>query len=146
MYFKKGLIGLMAATALGAGVLVPLSAAAPAFAASCYASSCTGLDPINAGCSGDAETIYTVNGVGAWGTGVLQLRFSPSCDAAWAKISDDGKANGNSIRVQNTLGQWEQSVVNQVGGSEYSDMVDDLGSIESQACVEGVGSACTSWF
>jgi len=146
MRLKRWLMSLLAATALAAGVLIPLSAASPADAASCYASSCTGLDPNATGCASSAITVYTVNHVGTWGTGVLELRFSLACASAWAKISDDGKANANNIIVSNNAGAWEASIVNQVGGSAYTDMVDDLGSIESQACVHGPGSACTGWY
>lgn len=146
MRLRKGLFGLLAMITLCTCVIVPLSAAPPAFAAGCYASSCTGLDPVQAGCASDAETIYTINGVGSWGKGILQLRYSPSCAAAWAKIYDDGRVNANNIIVENTLGQWQAAIVSQTDGSEYSNMVNDLGSIESQACVRGPGAACTNWF
>ena len=36
--------------------------------------------------------------------------------------------------------------VHQDAGSAYTNMMNDLGSIESQACVQGFGSACTGWF
>ncbi|MGW5280337.1 DUF2690 domain-containing protein [Streptomyces collinus] len=49
----------------------------------CYADACTGLDPRDTGCSGDAWTsaLVRVNGV------YVELRYSDACRAAWARIS-----------------------------------------------------------
>ena len=149
MHLKRRLIGLFAAFALSATVIVPL-AASPANAAGCYAGgdpnhiSCNGLDPIKTGCVNDAETIYTVTGVGTWGTGVLQLRYSPTCAAAWAKIYNDGSWSFDTISVHNTVGNSYDVNVGNTSGAAYTDMVNDLGSIQSQACVSG--GACTGWW
>jgi hypothetical protein len=143
MHLKRRLIGLLAAFVLSATVIVPLTAG-PAAAASCFASSCTGKDPINTGCVNDAQTIYTVNGVGAWGSGTLQLRYSPTCAAAWAKIYNDGSWNFDTISVSNTIGNYESQAVGNSSGAAYTNMVNDLGSIQSIACVGP--SQCTGWY
>jgi hypothetical protein len=144
MHLRKRLTGMLALAALGAVVIVPLSAS-PASAATCYGASCNDKNPYDYGCVSDAVTIYTVNHVGTWGTGILQLRYSPSCGAAWAKIVDDGTANTDWIYVQNTLGNFESQGVNFSTGDAFTFMVNDAGYIESQACV-GNSGGCTSWW
>jgi hypothetical protein len=48
-----------------------------------------GQDPIAAGCSGDARTIYS-NEISNNGNalGYIDLRYSPSCRTTWARIRD----------------------------------------------------------
>lgn len=58
--------------------------ATPANAAGCYGSSCEGKDPA-AYCQSDAIT--PSNGAHWLGPAYLELRYSPSCRAAWARIS-----------------------------------------------------------
>jgi hypothetical protein len=142
---RKHLIGLLSAAILVSGVVVPLSAA-PAFAASCYGATCTYKDPIAQGCSNDAVTIYTVNGVGAWGSGTLQLRYSYACGAAWAKVYNDGCCTDEPISIQNSIGDYAYQFVDYWGGDAYTDMVDDVGSITSQACMNSSTVKCTNWW
>ncbi|WP_043663205.1 DUF2690 domain-containing protein [Streptomyces xylophagus] len=74
----------------GASVTVLVLAAAgtaiatPASAAGCYGSSCEGKDPA-AYCQSDAIT--PSNGAVWLGPAYVELRYSPSCRAAWARIS-----------------------------------------------------------
>ncbi|MEU6672209.1 DUF2690 domain-containing protein [Streptomyces sp. NPDC046727] len=49
----------------------------------CYADACTGLDPRDTGCSGDAWTSALVRVDGVY----VELRYSDACRAAWARIS-----------------------------------------------------------
>ncbi|MFE4976022.1 hypothetical protein ACFRAR_28440 [Kitasatospora sp. NPDC056651] len=52
------LFGLAAVTTALTGFAVPAaSAAAPQVTAGCYASSCSGRDPIQMGCNADAYTV-----------------------------------------------------------------------------------------
>lgn len=54
----------------------------------CYGDTCTGRDPGTTGCETDAYTVASssiMNGATAIGT--IALRFSPSCNAAWARTS-----------------------------------------------------------
>ncbi len=67
-----------------------LGPASPAFAASCYASQCTGHSAGAEGCSADAYTAEQANLYDDRQTnvvvGVVQLRYSPTCRATWAKV------------------------------------------------------------
>lgn len=147
-FFRKRLVGLFAATALVTGIVVPVTAS-PAWAVGCFADSCTGKDPISMGCANDAVTIYTKTGVGNWSEGILQLRYSRNCAAAWAKVYDDGSLNNDIAWVSNTQGWTFTRPVDNGGGDAYTDMVDDLGTIQSKACIGHSGSnssTCTSWF
>lgn len=60
--------------------------AAPAAhaAGGCYGASCNGLDPAAEGCSGDAYTAASVSTP----QGFVELRYSRSCNANWARISN----------------------------------------------------------
>ncbi|MBV8542929.1 MAG: DUF2690 domain-containing protein [Pseudonocardiales bacterium] len=53
-------------------------------AASCNGNNCNGRDPIQAGCSGDAVTQYTLG----TSVGTLEHRYSRTCNASWARITN----------------------------------------------------------
>lgn len=149
MRLRKRFFGLLSTASLLGMLIVPATAATNAYAVGCYAESCSGLDPIQEGCSADAVTIYQLNNVGFWGEGTLQLRFSVRCQAAWAKVFNDGFANNDIASVQNTEGWDTFRSVDYNGGDAYTDMVNDLGSIHSEACIthnNSNNSTCTSWF
>ncbi|GIF49381.1 uncharacterized protein DUF2690 [Asanoa ferruginea] len=59
-----------------------LVVASPALAASCWADSCNYLDPQTNGCSSDAGNIQAIDPEGWYD---VELRYSPSCYAAWAR-------------------------------------------------------------
>ncbi|MER7845019.1 DUF2690 domain-containing protein [Kitasatospora sp. NPDC096077] len=131
---KAATVGATLALAMSGAVL----AAAPASAAtSCYASSCTGLDPATTTCANDAVTVST--------DGNLELRYSPSCRAAWAR--DKYAVVGESVSVRNHQGDsWDYSTVTYSGGSIWSAMVNDK-DIQSQAHSSGTnGSHQTGWY
>ena len=76
---------LLLAAALAAAVVLPAvpAAAAPhAPVAGCFSSGCTGKDPAKH-CQGDAETVDSLR----LPTATLELRYSPSCEAVWARLS-----------------------------------------------------------
>jgi hypothetical protein len=63
----------------------------PAAAASCHRDGCNGQDPQAAGCDADAYNIASFRYgnanpylQGAW----MELRYSPACDAAWARATE----------------------------------------------------------
>lgn len=60
---------------------------------SCNGDSCTGQDPGTTGCEADA---YTRASTSIWNGGVvigtIALRYSPSCNAAWARTSTSSGA------------------------------------------------------
>jgi hypothetical protein len=68
--------------ALLATFVVNVSQDRPASAASCYGNTCTGKDPVAMGCAGDARTIEQFTAGFR-----VELRYSPRCDAAWAKAT-----------------------------------------------------------
>ena len=72
-----------AALALVAGMVVPVVFAAPAQAATCNSSTCTGKDPQAAGCSPDARTLTEFTD----GSFRVEMRYSPLCGAAWTRVS-----------------------------------------------------------
>lgn len=116
----KRILGALLATSalLGGGV----AAAAPASAAtSCYASSCNGLDPGKTTCANDAKTIATGNG-----SGNIQLRYSPSCRAAWARLL--WSSGAGTIEVNNDLhNRYKASVPASGSVNVHTRMVNDKG-------------------
>ncbi|WP_437279083.1 DUF2690 domain-containing protein [Sorangium sp. So ce375] len=53
---------------------------------SCYGASCTGQDPGATGCEGDAVTRASSDIVSGYSViGRIVIRYSPSCNAAWAR-------------------------------------------------------------
>lgn len=106
-------------------------------AASCYGSSCNGVEPNGTTCASDAITAHSTTLSGR----TIQLRYSPSCRAAWGKIS--GATVGNSVDVLNTNGNYQSATVNS-GSDTHTRMVNDAG-ITSDACgYVGSSSACTA--
>ncbi|MFF7437554.1 DUF2690 domain-containing protein [Streptomyces sp. NPDC008122] len=114
-----------------------LLASSPASAAtSCYGPSCTGLDPSTSICQNDARTVAT----SSWGT---ELRYSPTCRAAWARQSG---GTATTIWVESNTGLGENAYAGG-GGTVWTAMIDDKG-IYDRACghvIEG-GDSCTSWY
>jgi hypothetical protein len=71
-------------------------------ATSCYATSCTGLAAASTTCVNDAEVIYSVNIVhDSTVVGNIQLRYSPSCRATWARVISD-LTYGSEAYIQRT--------------------------------------------
>ncbi|MEU4119537.1 DUF2690 domain-containing protein [Kitasatospora sp. NPDC028055] len=107
------------------GTLVATGTASAA--TSCYARSCTGLDPATTICQNDARTVaYTAP------NGDAELRYSPTCRAAWARATG-GDYGGIqiTIRVENNQGASYSAVYNG-NGTIYTRMVDDK-DIQSRA-------------
>ncbi|MGW7582393.1 DUF2690 domain-containing protein [Kitasatospora sp. NPDC054768] len=129
----RALVGVaVAATALGGLAAPTASAATPRVTAGCYGSSCNGQDPVDMGCSPDAYTVESVDSA----KGTIELRYSPSCKANWARIS--GASNGQEFYVYNeSLVVWWHAI----GSTGYGDMVD--GSGKARACISS--GACTNW-
>ncbi|MFD4910156.1 DUF2690 domain-containing protein [Kitasatospora purpeofusca] len=127
------LVGLAtAATALGGLAAPSASAATPQVTAGCYGASCHGMDPVDAGCSADAYTVESRDSA----EGTIELRYSPSCRANWARIYD--ASNGQQFWAENAsrVVWWKA-----IGSTGYSDMVDGSGKV--RACIDG--GACTDW-
>jgi hypothetical protein len=75
---------IAALTALTLTCASAFAVSAPASAmATCNGNDCTGKNPDAYGCGGDAQTLDKVTPAG--GGTVIELRYSPKCNAAWAK-------------------------------------------------------------
>ncbi|MFD7454292.1 DUF2690 domain-containing protein [Kitasatospora sp. NPDC059827] len=110
---KAATIGATLALAMSGAVL----AAAPASAAtSCYASSCNGLDPASTTCANDAITVSTNT--------TLELRYSPSCRAAWGRIKQY-TIPGETVKVTNSIGQSYSTTTATGHVTIWSPMVND---------------------
>ncbi|MFF2408257.1 DUF2690 domain-containing protein [Streptomyces sp. NPDC058092] len=94
----------------------------------CWGSSCTGKDPA-AYCAGDAYTVHSAR-IGQT-AGVIELRYSPSCEAAWARITgkrdiyNAGAPKAKVIRNDGRTYSCEYSHTNGNQTSCYTNMVND---------------------
>ncbi|MEU0680284.1 DUF2690 domain-containing protein [Streptomyces albogriseolus] len=139
--FKKTLGIVTAAVAMTA--LLPMGTAQ---AASCKGSGCTGRNPQTTGCGADAYTLKGSRVTPAGGGPAVELRVSPSCSAAWARIQ---KANSNwrfKLEIKNRSPYTEHASPNH---QAHTAMV--WNSHAYRACVEqydGAGGSwtCTKWF
>jgi hypothetical protein len=143
---KRSRLRVAAAGAAAAGafasILVPV---APAYAATCYGSACTGKSPSTTGCANDAVTTRSTSVDGI----AVELRYSPTCRAAWGRLRLG--ANPDRVRVENNAGQSYTATVAS-GNDVYTMMVNDAG-IVARACgtnVYGRGpfshTVCTGWY
>ena len=114
----------------GAGFLAP---PAQASAQACSGSGCDGKNP-NTYCGSDARTVESLriaysgapSGVGP----LLELRYSPACRAAWARISDAGWSSGDAYQpsakvIRNGDGRTYTCYVPVGATSCYTSMVND---------------------
>ncbi|PPG02660.1 hypothetical protein C5E06_09410 [Pseudoclavibacter sp. RFBI5] len=77
--------GLLASLTLVASPAAarPTPRAVSQTAPGCEGDACSGLDPIEAGCSGDAYTVTSLET--ELGGGIIEVRWSPSCETNWAR-------------------------------------------------------------
>lgn len=127
---RKGVIVLGIAAAFGATAFAaPAASAAPAWASNYW----TGKNPDTSGCTNDARTIYSRqlgDGNGHVSSATIQLRYSPYCKAAWAKLvngwpADPGSHVGCKVVVRREDGRAYSAVVDPGDTSAYTLMVDD---------------------
>ncbi len=52
----------------------------------CIGNGCNGLDPVATGCARDAFTVGTSGGTASFGTGSIELRYSPTCGTNWGRV------------------------------------------------------------
>jgi hypothetical protein len=139
-----------------------LSPVTSARAASCYADTCTGHSATDTGCSADA---YTAEETDAYdpGTGealgYVQLRYSPTCRATWAKVVGYLNPCTTSAchwlpqaKVVPSQGISEPCISNGVFNTTYNGwacqtaMVDDLNPITSHAWGEVEQDSILTYF
>lgn len=73
------------------GVSAPQASAAP----SCWRDTCSGLDPVDAGCDADAEILQQVDEPDD--SVEVKLVWSPDCQAVWMKVSYDPQASVKDV-------------------------------------------------
>ncbi|MFE7751510.1 DUF2690 domain-containing protein [Streptomyces sp. NPDC057428] len=93
----------------------------------CSGAACTGQDPEATGCGGRfAETVARVT-VGA---GLVEVRYSETCGAAWARITR--AITGDTVTI--TAGPAEESGTVDVGADAYTPMVAVRKASDAKAC------------
>ncbi|MFD8143923.1 DUF2690 domain-containing protein [Streptomyces sp. NPDC059708] len=138
---KFAVIGSTLAVAASSLIL----ASSPASAAtSCYADGCQGRDPSSTTCQNDARTVATSDYPG------VELRYSPTCRAAWARYSRGIATWGMYVTVQRQDGNGSYSThYYGNGASVWTPMVNDK-DLKSRACGyadDGSGAfGCTDWY
>ncbi len=127
---------LLASTAASVLVAGSLLIAAPASAATCTGTGCDGTDPINTGCSADAQPAtynpqYVMNGTTT--LAVVELRWSPSCGTNWGRIH-------NRVSPNNTVKVWVYrgtTTTTKYGGTGTQYYGDQLYGRDAEVCVVG---------
>jgi hypothetical protein len=121
--------------------------ASSALAAGCWASGCRGYDPEYMGCA-DSSTQSLESVTAPGGMPTVTLRYSGSCDAAWAR-GDHYWAN---IEVQESTDRVHLVAAYDVSVSDSIDDVDWTYMVSfgdwTRACVEAYASnqwVCTGW-
>ncbi|MGW1163286.1 DUF2690 domain-containing protein [Streptomyces sp. NPDC002513] len=119
----------LAATAVAASVLTlagPVSSASAA--GSCHGGGCTNRDPQATGCASDAYTVKTVSNLPDFDKG--DLRYSPSCDAAWIRVVSwstsvpiSGSVYGEASVNGTWVPFWAENAPEVAGGTSWSPMV-----------------------
>ncbi|MCX4577008.1 XRE family transcriptional regulator [Streptomyces sp. NBC_01571] len=95
----------------------------------CSGSDCTGKDPENMGCGGQLATTPTSITVG---TTLVEVRYSKTCAAAWARITQ--AVAGDSV-VVSAAGVPQQTGSVDTDTDAYTPMVAVKGAGEAKACV-----------
>ncbi|MFI1167949.1 DUF2690 domain-containing protein [Streptomyces sp. NPDC020801] len=93
----------------------------------CFQESCTGKDPKSTGCAGDAWTAAMTRIRGVY----VELRYSDSCRAAWARISWGGPGDIAKVVADNGASYQERV---HYDTDVYSAMVASGAPSEARAC------------
>lgn len=106
---------VFAAVCALAGLTAPTASAAT----SCYGASCNGLDPSSTSCANDARTVQTLP---SWN---VELRYSPSCRAAWARAASPSGVKSFRLEIRNDDGTIYKTSAPAGGGKFFTRMVND---------------------
>ncbi|HEY3881272.1 MAG TPA: DUF2690 domain-containing protein [Trebonia sp.] len=136
----RKLVVSAAILAISSSVLIGIGPQAHA-AQSCIAGGCNGLLAANTTCVNDAEIIYSNNIYnGSTVVGNIQLRYSPSCRAAWGRVISN-LAYGSLAYVGNNAGESSQDCAGawKAGTGCNTTMIDDDAAITPNlvACAAG---------
>ncbi|MFE7774178.1 XRE family transcriptional regulator [Streptomyces sp. NPDC057445] len=93
----------------------------------CSGEDCTGQDPENMGCGGQLATTASRATVG---TAVVEVRYSKTCAAAWARITK--AAPGDKVSI--TAGEGDQNGLVNADKDAYTPMVAVTDGTEAKAC------------
>ncbi|MFF4210535.1 DUF2690 domain-containing protein [Streptomyces sp. NPDC001796] len=97
----------------------------------CAGAGCTGKDPETMGCGGTQATTSTSVTVG---TTLVEVRYSRTCGAAWARIT--GAAQGDTVEVSAAGAAKQTGSVTTAGDTDaYTPMVAVKGGAAAKACV-----------
>ncbi|MEU0335826.1 DUF2690 domain-containing protein [Streptomyces sp. NPDC006193] len=120
---------------------VTMASARPAPPATCSGASCTSAEPTTTVCAQDATTAYTGRGYGV----LVELRHSPRCHAAWARMHGTSPGDRIMLRFRDDE-EASQEYRQQSGKDAHTRMahVDDLTSVRACAIVEGRGTVCAT--
>lgn len=104
----------------------------------CTGSTCDGREPNGTTCAQDARTVKSATRAGR----LVELRYSPSCRAAWGRIS--GAAVGDGVDVANSNADSQYARVNS-GSDAQTRMVNDAGLVSTSCGYQGGTTvlACT---
>jgi hypothetical protein len=95
----------------------------------CSGKACEGKDPEAMGCGGE----YAVTSArGKVGTAAVEVRYSKTCGAAWARIT--GAATGDKVTVSSDTSAAGQNGVVGVDSDAYTKMVEAATADEAKAC------------
>ncbi|GGX67706.1 XRE family transcriptional regulator [Streptomyces minutiscleroticus] len=105
----------------------------------CSGADCTGQDPEKMGCGGD---LATTAGSVTVGTAVVEVRYSETCEAAWARITQ--AALGDEVRVTADGAEAQRGKVENATDA-YTPMVavKDAGDANACAFLQNGRQGCT---
>ncbi|MFG2678509.1 DUF2690 domain-containing protein [Streptomyces sp. NPDC048392] len=107
----------------------------------CSGDACTGKDPEVMGCGGDLVTTAATATVG---TAAVEVRYSKTCGAAWARVTQ--AAQGDEVQVRAGGENRQTGTVSGAGDtSAYTPMVAVKSAADARACVTPAAGAqgCT---
>ncbi|MFK0203444.1 DUF2690 domain-containing protein [Streptomyces lavendulae] len=107
--------------------------------ATCTAASCASLEPATTVCTRDAVTAHTGREYGA----LIELRYSPGCKAAWAKMSNT--TQGDRVMITPKDGKAEE-YRQQYGHDAHTRMVPASRPEDVRACavIQDRGTICAT--
>lgn len=100
----------------------------------CSGAGCYNKDPSTEGCSTGAYTANSASGSGGGVSILVELRYSPSCNANWTRVTRTGSSTSTWLDAHTTLGRYTFGTVG------WCNMVDGTGTV----CGGGRGGASST--
>lgn len=138
----KRVVAALIAILMAVG-LTTVAAPTPAQASACSGASCNGLDP-EGHCNHDAKTVKAMEVT----DGILELRWSPSCEANWGRYTPYWRTISAYIAANppHGIGIWARVTAWNPGGQSYGSAHDsDINPFASSwsQMTDGRPTACT---